>query len=457
MHRRQYVRQCRWRRHCSSYIWVYDSPQWVLTGCLCSVIFLAVAHRTTGAGPITLAFAAGNAGRRHTRAPTKSERRVGREDPMVDFFEQTTKQIWQWLPKPETAPGPTQQFVEEERRQKYLLLRYSNATDEDSKQKKRKAEQKLRQLDTYFLRENADLDRYPVPDFLSNEYGKGNINMAVTGASGVGKSSFINAIRRVRAKDAAAAKTGFLETTMTPAKFDFPTEQGFFNRLKEKVSNALYPEADPIQIGDLLLLNGKQVTVTKKSTIREKITVRETTTGYSMEVDRKEVTGKLSDCVIWDLPGTGTPTFPQATYLRCMGIRHFDLVVLLTATRFTEAEMLLMQELKRWRVPFFLVRTKVDNDVQAEIELEEEWQEEECDIEECQKIKDETISVIKDYFIRLYDKEVYCISSKPRYRDKYDFLTLEQDMEDQIKSQRLILQSEQTDDYTSWFGWDIFR
>jgi len=285
----------------------------------------------------------------------------------------------------------------------------------------------------------------------------GNINMAVTGASGVGKSSFINTIRRVKASDSTAAKTGFLETTMIPAKFDFPTERGFLGRMTESVRNLLNPEDDPIQTGDILLLRGKEVRVIKKSNTGLRLTVEVIESGNTEKVDRNKVTGKLSDCKIWDLPGTGTPTFPQATYLRSMGIRHFDLVVLLTATRFTEAEMLLMQELKRWRVPFFLVRTKVDSDVQAEIELQEECREDWCDVEECRDIEDDTIEVIKEFFRRQYEEEVYCVSSKPRFRDKYDFLTLEADMEEKIKSQRLVLRRDQSEDYSDWWGWNLFR
>jgi len=332
-----------------------------------------------------------------------------------------------------------------------------DADDKYAKEKKKEAEDKLRQLDKYFKESYADLDDYPVPDFLSSNYGKGDINMAVTGASGVGKSSFINAIRRVTASDSSAAKTGIVETTMVPTKFDFPTEQGFLGHMSENVKNLLNLEDDPIQIGDILLLKGKRVRVKKKSNAGFRLTVEVIKSGHIVQVERDQVTGKLSDCKIWDLPGTGTPTFPQATYLRSMGIRHFDLVALLTATRFTEAEMMLMQELQRWKVPFFLVRTKVDSDVQAEIDVREECQEDCCDVEECREIEDATIDVIKEFFRRKYEEEVYCVSGKPRLRDRYDFLTLEADMEEKIKRQRLVLRGDQSDSYTSWWGWNLFR
>lgn len=324
------------------------------------------------------------------------------------------------------------------------------------RKKKKKAEEKLRQLDEYFREAFADLDSYPVPDFLTSDYGKGSINMAVTGGSGVGKSSFINALRRVKASDPSAAKTGVLETTMVPTRFAFPTERGFLSRISENVKNLLNPEMDPIRTGDTLLLNGRQVRVISKSKTGMRLTV-EQEGGYTVKVDRSKVTGKLSDCMMWDLPGTGTPSFPQSEYLRSMGIRHFDVVLLLTATRFTEAEMMLMEELKRWKVPFFLIRTKVDSDVQSEIELQEECKEEECETEECQMIEHDTILAIKEYFDEKYNEEVYCVSSKPRFRTRYDFLQLETDLEEKIKDQRLFLRREQSEEYSSWWGWNLFR
>lgn len=449
MHPKQH-RRC---RHWPPCMWVGAVPRWFLTGCLCLAFFIGFLRRTPGADSADFAFAGRNAGsRRHLPAPTTSGRKAWSEDLLVVY-----DQIYQWMPKPETAPGPSDLFVEEERLQRFLYMKYSNSEDEEAKEKRKRAEENLRQLDEYFRAAFADLDSYPVPDFLSGDYGKGSINMAVTGGSGVGKSSFINALRRVKASDPSAAKTGVLETTMVPTRFAFPTEKGFLSRLKENVKRILKPEEDPIQAGDILLLNGRQVRVVKKSKTGMRLTVEVIESGHTVKVDRSKVTGKLSDCMIWDLPGTGTPSFPQKTYIRSMGIRHFDVVLLLTATRFTEAEMMLMQELKRWRVPFFLVRTKVDSDVQSEIELREECKEEECETEECQVIEDDTIEAIKEYFDTKYNEEVYCVSAKPRFRSRYDFLQLETDMEEKIKSQRLFLRREQAEEYSSWWGWNLFR
>lgn len=67
---------------------------------------------------------------------------------------------------------------------------------------------------------------------------------------------------------------------------------------------------------------------------------------------------------IWDLPGGGTEKFPRETYIRTVGLRYFDAVLVVSAGRFTETEMLLLQELRQYNVPFFAVRTKVDTDIE---------------------------------------------------------------------------------------------
>ncbi|TTZ70353.1 Interferon-inducible GTPase 5 [Bagarius yarrelli] len=50
-----------------------------------------------------------------------------------------------------------------------------------------------------------------------------SLNIAVTGESGTGKSSFINAIRELNSDDEGAAKTGVTETTTEPTSYEHPT------------------------------------------------------------------------------------------------------------------------------------------------------------------------------------------------------------------------------------------
>lgn len=66
---------------------------------------------------------------------------------------------------------------------------------------------------------------------------------------------------------------------------------------------------------------------------------------------------------LWDLPGAGTAGFPLETYIQTMGLRYFDSVLIVTAGRFTTTEIALRTELEEHRVPYFMVRTKIDLDV----------------------------------------------------------------------------------------------
>ncbi|XP_072914662.1 interferon-inducible GTPase 5-like [Hemitrygon akajei] len=52
---------------------------------------------------------------------------------------------------------------------------------------------------------------------------KTELNIAVTGGSGTGKSTFINAMRGLRSTDPGAAKSGTIETTKEPAGYSHPT------------------------------------------------------------------------------------------------------------------------------------------------------------------------------------------------------------------------------------------
>lgn len=66
---------------------------------------------------------------------------------------------------------------------------------------------------------------------------------------------------------------------------------------------------------------------------------------------------------IWDLPGADTESFPRESYIRNMGLRYFDSVLIVTAGRFTQTEIEIRKELEQHDVPFLMVRTKVDIDV----------------------------------------------------------------------------------------------
>merc|ERR1719498_30247 len=87
--------------------------------------------------------------------------------------------------------------------------------------------------------------------------------------------------------------------------------------------------------------------------------VKETTIdphGYDFEIAGDEMR-------LWDLPGAGTPKFPLKSYMRTMGIKYFDEIVIASAQRFTETDLALMDELRMHGIPFIALRTKVDLEI----------------------------------------------------------------------------------------------
>mmetsp|Transcript_117129 Transcript_117129/g.213144 ORF Transcript_117129/g.213144 Transcript_117129/m.213144 type:complete len:293 (-) Transcript_117129:416-1294(-) len=71
-----------------------------------------------------------------------------------------------------------------------------------------------------------------------------------------------------------------------------------------------------------------------------------------------------AQALLWDIPGTGTAAFPREKYIRTFGLRHFDIVIIISAGRFTETELLLLEDLRKaGKAVLFMVRSKVDVDI----------------------------------------------------------------------------------------------
>jgi len=150
------------------------------------------------------------------------------------------------------------------------------------------------------------LRSYPVPDFLQKSGYESTVNIAVTGNSGVGKSLFINTVRGVRHADPTWAPVGVGDTTRDPVWYDLPKEPRV--RLWD-LAGALASSEAPA---------------------------------------RREP---------WDRSSIDS-------YIRTVGLRYFDVVLLLSSGRLTETEIEVSRELKFREVPFFFVRTKLDWDIE---------------------------------------------------------------------------------------------
>ncbi|XP_029207128.2 interferon-inducible GTPase 1-like [Acropora millepora] len=124
------------------------------------------------------------------------------------------------------------------------------------------------------------------------------VNLAITGDSGSGKSSFINAIRELYEDDDGAAPVDVTECTREPTPYDHPTS---------------------------------------------------------------------SNIKFWDLPGIGTPNYPDMeTYVQKVQLEKYHTFLIFTATRFTTNDLLLAEKIRSMKKSFFFIRTKIDESVRAE-------------------------------------------------------------------------------------------
>jgi len=359
------------------------------------------------------------------------------------------------LSRPQSAPGPSNELLGREQAARQTVVDVQDALDQipspdnNARQQLEQALQRLQTLEEELQVAEMDLQEYPIPEYLRDACQAGVVNVAITGASGVGKSSWVNTIRKLKARDPGAAKTGTVETTLGPQMYKFPGPAGMVRRVLNRVGIAFRSatgqtrDDNPVQVGDRLMLqncsddfNGQTALVVSRMGDAEWQVELES--GKLITVKPHQVTGVLAECAIWDLPGVGTPNYPQATYLRRMGIRHFDMVVLMTASRFTEAELMLVRELNKWQVPYFLVRNKVDADISSEVEKEEEsGNGGESGIERRSQIEQRTLANIKHYLkSEFHLDDVYCVSAKMKFRSVFDFPKLERDMEVVLKRQR---------------------
>jgi len=112
---------------------------------------------------------------------------------------------------------------------------------------------------------------------------------------------------------------------------------------------------------------------------------------------------------LWDLPGAGTELFPRETYIETIGLRHFDVVIVISSQRFTETEVAISKELQRLRIPYFMVRSKVDIDVSN-------------NLNDLGISPEETLQTIREDMRRLGVQSPYLVSS--RQRDKFDMHSL---------------------------------
>jgi len=68
--------------------------------------------------------------------------------------------------------------------------------------------------------------------------------------------------------------------------------------------------------------------------------------------------------VLWDLPGANTKNFPIKTYPSKVYMDRYDAFILLTLSRFTEADTEVVKHIEKTGKPFFFAKTHIDVDME---------------------------------------------------------------------------------------------
>lgn len=125
---------------------------------------------------------------------------------------------------------------------------------------------------------------------------------------------------------------------------------------------------------------------------------------------------------LWDFPGAGTQLFPLKGYIARFGLRYLDMVIIVTASRYTETEVALMEELRQFNVPRIMVRTKIDIDVQNNATDNGK-----TDQQTLQSIREELLQHVQvENQAELQRQQLYLVSL--RDTEKFDFPNLLQEV-----------------------------
>ena len=118
--------------------------------------------------------------------------------------------------------------------------------------------------------------------------------------------------------------------------------------------------------------------------------------------------------VFVDLPGMGTIKFPEETYFKKVGLKDYDTFLILTTCRFTENDLKLAKIVKEMGKPFFLIRTKIDQDFEYSGRRRRAPINEQ---EALEKIRSYCYAGVKDLIHNEFD--IFLISNYQR--EKWDF------------------------------------
>ncbi|XP_046353007.1 T-cell-specific guanine nucleotide triphosphate-binding protein 2-like [Haliotis rufescens] len=125
--------------------------------------------------------------------------------------------------------------------------------------------------------------------------------------------------------------------------------------------------------------------------------------------------------VFWDLPGVGTPRFPQdKSYLGRVGYSKYDFFLLLSDDRFTSKDIWLAQEIESLNKEYFFIRTKINDAMDSAKDSERDFSE--------SRVLERIKKNCNDNFTagQLKKRPVYCIDCYDKH--KWDYSKLMEDI-----------------------------
>ena len=124
--------------------------------------------------------------------------------------------------------------------------------------------------------------------------------------------------------------------------------------------------------------------------------------------------------VLVDLPGIGTPNFPEKTYPERVALKNYDIFLILTGCRFTENDLKLAKIVKEMGKPFFLIRTKIEEAVRPKGKRARAPINEEETQKKIKKIRNNCFKNVKNLISS--EKDIFLIDSYEN--GKWDFENL---------------------------------
>ncbi|KAH8152795.1 uncharacterized protein LAJ45_03020 [Morchella importuna] len=194
----------------------------------------------------------------------------------------------------------------------------------------------LRQEAEKNLEEGIPPIKYPTGDQIAEKraslgYQEGFLHIAITGCSGSGKSSLINAVRGFK-----NPKTGLAAFTS-------------LSNFKDAIINTLSPNL--AQTG-----------------------TSETTTKIQRYADPHHARRNLA---WYDVPGAGTIRVRDWQYFNDQGLYIFDIIMIAVGDRITKTDIDLLFHCKRFGIPTFFVRSKADQHIRNDMAEDDEADENE--------------------------------------------------------------------------------